>query len=310
MNLSAAVDRDKPKISVVIPIRNRHTLLRETLLYLVCKDSSSLNFEVLICDDGSTEDFQSMIKEVGRTFPYLRLVKQAPKGPAAARNLGVRKSASPIVLFLDSDVLPDRGLISRLVGALDKNSDWMGAEARIESDGVKKGPLWDSPVCQNGGRFHTAAIVYRRDALVRVGGFDESFKMPACEDVDLAAQVLKHGPIGFVPEAVAKHPCRRSTIKTHWRWRRFWKYEMFLAKRYGFLAFPGKDAGPFPRLRVALAAVVTQPGGRFIEGIRYMREDFFEGSLACFYGLFDVLCGTWALPSIFFSRVPERKNYL
>jgi hypothetical protein len=63
-------------------------------------------------------------------------------------------------------------------------------------------------------------------------------------------------------------------------------------------------------LRVALAAVVTQPAGRVIEGIRYMRKDFFEGSLACFYALLDVLCGTWALPSIFFSRVPERKNYL
>jgi hypothetical protein len=128
--------------------------------------------------------------------------------------------------------------------------------------------------------------------------------------VDLAVQVLKLGPIGFVPESVAKHPQRRITLRTHWGWRYSWKYVMIVAKRYGFLAFPGKDAGSFPRLRVALAAVVTQPAGRFIEGIRYMRKDFFEGSLACFYALLDVLCGTWALPSIFFSRVPERKNYL
>jgi GT2 family glycosyltransferase len=214
------------------------------------------------------------------------------------------------VLFLDSDVLPDRGLILHLVAALGKNPDWLGAEARIESNGAGKSPLCDGPVCQNGGRYHTAAIAYRRDALFRVGGFDESFKMPVCEDVDLAVRVLKLGPIGFVPEAVAKHPWRRITLRTHWRWRNSWKYVMIVGKRYGFLAFPGKGAGPFPRLRVALAAVVTQPAGRFIEGIRHMRKDFFEASLVCFYGLFDVLCGVWALLSIFFSPVPERKNYL
>jgi GT2 family glycosyltransferase len=214
------------------------------------------------------------------------------------------------VLFLDSDVLPDQGLIFHLVTALDKNPDWQGTEARIESNGAGESPLCDSPVCINGGRYHTAAIAYRRDAVIRVGGFDESFKLPACEDVDLAVQVLKLGPIGFVPEAVAKHPRRRITLGTHWRWRHSWKYVMIVAKRYGFLAFPGKDAGPFPRLRVAFAAVLTQPAGRFIEGIQYMRKDFFEGSLACFYALLDVLCGIWALPSIFFSGVPERRNYL
>jgi GT2 family glycosyltransferase len=201
-------------------------------------------------------------------------------------------------------------LILHLVTALNKNPDWLGAEARIEPNGAEKSLLCDSPVCENGGRYHTAAIAYRRDALVRVGGFDELFKMPVCEDVDLAVQVLKLGAIGFVPDAVAKHPQRRITLTTHWRWRHSWKYVMIVAKRYGFLAFPEKDAGRFPRLRVGLAAVVTQPAGRFIEGIRYMRKDFFEGSLASFYALFDVLCGIWALPSIFFSRVPERKNYL
>jgi hypothetical protein len=85
---------------------------------------------------------------------------------------------------------------------------------------------------------------------------------------------------------------------------------MIVAKRYGFLAFPGKDAGRFPRLRVALAAVVTQPGGRFNEGIRYMRKNFFEGLLACLYALFDVFCGLMALPTILFSVVPPRRNYL
>ena len=298
------------RASIIIPVRNRPELLQQLLSSLVSQNFSLTDLEVLVCDDGSTMDLRPALRKYDSKIKNLCLLRQEPKGPAAARNRGIRESSSPIVLFLDSDVLPDRGLIFHLVTALDKNPDWLGAEARIESNGAEKSPLCDSPVCENGGRYHTAAIAYRRDALVRVGGFDESFKIPVCEDVDLAVRVLNQGPIGFISEAVVKHPRRRITLRTHWGWRHSWKYVMIVAKRYGFLAFPGKDAGSFPRLRVALAAVVTQPAGRFIEGIRYMRKDFFEGSLACFYALLDVLCGTWALPSIFLSRVPERKNYL
>ena len=84
---------------------------------------------------------------------------------------------------------------------------------------------------------------------------------------------------------------------------------MILAKRYGFLAFPGKSAGPFPRLRVALAAVVTLPLGRFIEGIRYLRKDVASAILACVYALFDVVCGICALPEILFAKVPPQCDY-
>jgi hypothetical protein len=126
----------------------------------------------------------------------------------------------------------------------------------------------------------------------------------------LAARLLKLGEYGYVPQAVAYHPVRRVTLRTHWRWRRHWKYEMILAKRYGFLSFPGHPAGPFPRLRVALAAIVTLPAGRFIEGVKYIRHKPSEGMLACLYALFDVICGLWALPSILFSSVPPRRNYL
>jgi hypothetical protein len=85
---------------------------------------------------------------------------------------------------------------------------------------------------------------------------------------------------------------------------------MILAKRYGFLSFPGRPAGPFPRLRVALAAVVTLPAGRLIEGVKYIRYKPSDGMLACLYALFDVLCGIWALPEILFGCVPARRNYI
>jgi GT2 family glycosyltransferase len=297
-------------VSVVVPVHNRPELLKQSLSSFTSQDFALNDFEVLVCDDGSTEDLRSIVENFNKVIPNIRLLRQKPKGPAAARNLGIHESIGPTIIFLDSDVLLDRSLISHMVSAMDKNLEWMGAEANIKPVGGEDNPLWDAPVSNTGGRFHTAAIAYRRNALLLAGGFDETFAFSACEDVDLAARVLRYGDIGFVPKAIVYHPRRRVTLRTHWQWRKFWRYEIILAKRYGFLSFPGHPAGPFPRLRVALAAIVTLPAGRFIEGLKYIKHKPMDGMLTCFYAIFAVFCGLWALPSILFSGVPKQRNYL
>lgn len=298
-------------VAVVIPVRNRSDLLERCLASLADQVFSMAECEVLVCDDCSQENLRPILNRFREKLPRIRLLRQDSwKGPAAARNFGIRAVGAPIVLFLDSDTLSDHALVRHLLAALDRNPEWVGAEAKIESVGRKENPLWDGPVCPNGGRYHTAAIAYRRDALIRAGGLDETFKMPACEDVDLAMRLLKEGSIGFVPEAIVYHPTRRVTLKTFWNWRRYWKYVMILAKRYGVLAFPGKSAGSFPRLRVALAAVLTLPGGRFLTACDHLMHQPWEGLLACFYAFFEAICGVCALPDILFESVPPYKDYL
>src|SRR5262249_52368260 len=157
-----------------------------------------------------------------------------------------------------------------------------------------------------GGHYHTAAIAYRREVLLAVGGFDEEFKLPACEDVELAMRVLEHGRIGFVPEAKVRHPPRKITGLAHWHWRQHWRYETILAVRYGILAFPDKACGSFPRMRVALAAMATLPAGRLLSALKSCADAPADAFLAALYALFDVFCGLWALPSILFAPVPAR----
>jgi hypothetical protein len=131
-----------------------------------------------------------------------------------------------------------------------------------------------------------------------------------CEDAELAARLLSLGEYGYVPKSIAYHPWRRVTLRTHWNWRSTWKYVTILAKRHGCLAFPGRPAGRFPRIRVAVAAVITQPLGRFLEACKYLKGNSREGIIAGLYAFFDVIFGLTALPAIFFSPVPPRKNYL
>jgi GT2 family glycosyltransferase len=297
-------------VSVVVPVRNRSDLLKRCLDSLAAQDYSAENFEIIICDDGSTEDISRVIEKCQPGPPDTRLVRQNCRGPAAARNLGIRESVSPIILFVDSDIVADKGLISGLVAALAKNPDWAGSEAcLIPVEGLDS-PLWEAPESGTGGRFHTAAIAYRRTALVAAGGLDETFPLPACEDTELAARILPLGPIGFVPEAKARHPRRKAGFRMHWRARLHWKYIVILAERYGFLAFPGKKIGRFPRWRVARAAVINLPLGRLWNALHWLRRSPLDATLAGFYALFDFICGLWALPGILLCSIPERMDYL
>jgi GT2 family glycosyltransferase len=171
-------------------------------------------------------------------------------------------------------------------------------------------PLWEAPEAPKGGRYHTAAIAYRRDALVAAGGFDEAFPLAACEDVELAARILSTGSIGFVPEAIAYHPRREVDLRIRWRSRLHWKYLVILAERYGCLAFPERKICRFRRLRIAWSAVAGLPLGRLLRALRWMRYSPSSAILAGLYALFDIICGLWALPGIFFYPVPKRIDYL
>lgn len=294
--------------SVVIPVRNRADLLGQCVDHLQAQDMPRDQFEVVVCDDGSTENLAPVVEKSALAGLSIRMVRQPPRGPAAARNLGVRNSSAPIVIFIDSDVWPNATCVSTFVKALRDNPGWVGAEAAVEPTGGEENPLWDAPRSQ-GGRYLSAAIAYRRDVLLAVGGFDESFELPACEDLELAAHVLKHGPIGYATGALVWHPRRQVNWKTAWRWRRFWRYTMFLAVRHGFLAWPTKKTA-WPRLRTALAACVTMPLGRIREALTWITRYPGVGFKALFLAFFDGFCGMVALPDILFTPVPERKNHL
>lgn len=297
-------------VSIVIPVRDRADLLKACVESLAAQDFPAEEFEVVVCDDGSRSELSGAIRQFQPRSLKLRIVRQAGRGPAAARNMGIRKTIAPTVIFLDSDVVADPKLIRCLVDALMNNPGWAGAEASLIPVDGNISPLWDAPGAATGGRFHTAAIAYRRNALISAGGLDESFPLPACEDVELAARILPMGPIGFVPEAKAYHPRRKVDLRMHWRSRLHWKYVVILAKRYGFLAFPERRIGRFSRLRVAWAAVATLPAGRLLRALSTLPHTPSDSIRAAVYALFDIFCGLCALPGILLCPIPERMDYL
>lgn len=296
-------------VSIVIPVFNRPDLLSHVLTGLASQTLPCHSMEVLVCDDGSTEDLSPVIRDAQLQLPGLKHLRQLNSGPAAARNLGTRKAQGDVVLYLDSDVLPDPSLVEKLLTALAEHPNWVGAEASVEPINGENNILWDAPVCEHGGVYLTAAIAYRKAFLEQAGGFDENFLRAACEDVELAARMLAYGEIGFVQDAKVQHPRRRKTFTMFWKKRNDWRYVLYLAQRHGFVGWP-ENITRQPRLRLLWCALVTQPAGRILQAFRFAFTSPRQGTVAIAHAAFSWFCGLAAMPDILTATCPPQENYL
>lgn len=93
-----------PKISVIIPVYNRITYLKDAVEAAV--NQTLAPHEVLIVDDGSVKEVAEELDKLCGEYPYVRVIHlPANKGVSAARNAGLRQATGDYVVFLDDDDL-------------------------------------------------------------------------------------------------------------------------------------------------------------------------------------------------------------
>lgn len=93
---------DRCLVSVVIPTYNRAQFLGRAVQSVI---SQSVRCdELIVVDDGSTDNTRDLIRDFKRKNKVdICYISQQNKGPAAARNTGIRHARNEIVAFLDSD---------------------------------------------------------------------------------------------------------------------------------------------------------------------------------------------------------------
>jgi hypothetical protein len=225
----------------------------------VLQQQFSGSWEVLVCDDGSQDGTEELMRQWCQKEARLHYLRQQQRGPAAARNLGIRKARAPLVAMTDDDCLPAPGWLAALYQAAQRPGI-AGVEGRV-TPGRSLGPGETAPHNESGGVYLTCNILYRRDVLAAVGGFDSRFPVAAFEDCDLAARARRHGEIAWCPEALVVHPPRPVTWRTSVQRLRHWPWMLVTARRYGYLGWPRYATG-HPRARAIWSAVVTLPAGR------------------------------------------------
>lgn len=201
--------------TVVIPVRDRADQL-DRLLAALRADPSTARLPVLVVDDGSWDP--AALAPVALRHGAGLLVHPYNRGPAAARNTGLRQARTAYVAFVDSDVVPEPGWLAPLLaqfadpvlalaaprvialpvaapGLLDRYE-----EVRSPLDiGGREGPV--VPVSAL-SYVPSATIVVRRSAIGT--GFDEAMRVG--EDVELCLRLHEAGwRLRYVPSARVSH---------------------------------------------------------------------------------------------------------
>jgi glycosyltransferase involved in cell wall biosynthesis len=227
-----------PRVSVVIPTYRRPELLRRCLDALLAQTLPPEAFEIIVVDDGHDERTRNTVEALAAGRPYaprLRYLRPAHgRGPAVARNAGWRAAAAPLVAFTDDDTIPAPGWLAHGERAM--------AEAGVSAVcGRVEVPL-DQPVPTDHERmtqglqtaeFVTANAFVRREALMRIGGFDERFTRAWREDSDLQFRLMREcRPVGRCEQAVVLHPARAERWGVSLRQQRNTFFDALLYKKH------------------------------------------------------------------------------
>jgi len=198
------------EISLVITAHRAGPLLSACLESAATLDPAPR--EVIVAIDGGDENVAREAEQRG-----FRIVccGGAP-GVSATRNAGARAATGKVVAFADSDVLLRADHIAQVVRAFETNHGASAVFGSYDDDpaapGVVSGyrNLLHHYTHQHADReartFWAGGGAVRIDAFFAVGGFDESYRLPSVEDIELGYRLRRAGHrIRLLPEWQVKH---------------------------------------------------------------------------------------------------------
>ncbi|MEM6703581.1 MAG: glycosyltransferase family A protein [Acidobacteriota bacterium] len=195
-------------VAVVIPVKNGGAYLRRVIPPLL----SGGECRIVVVDGGSNDD----TGEVARSLGAEVIRNETSMGPAGARNLGVERIESDVVLFVDADCVPHPGLVDRVRETFEEDSELVSVTGSYDSLPWAQGffsqymnlrhHVVHQQAKQEGATFWTGCGAVRRDAFLEAGGFDVvRFPTPQIEDLELGMRLRKMGKTKLDPKMQVTH---------------------------------------------------------------------------------------------------------
>ncbi len=258
-------------ISIVIPNWNGRNLLEKNLPKILEAKQNSKNKikEIIIVDDGSTDSSVDYLKTNFKKKIKL-IVHKTNRGFAPAINTGVRASTEELVCLLNTDVIPEKDFLEKVVldfkdqkvFAVSLHEKGFGpatgnfTNGFFEHHGIKEQSKLTQSLWASGG-----SACFRRNLFLSLKSLDETLFSPFYwEDVDISYRAQKRGyKILWEPKANVIHK-HESVINTN----NFKVRKLNLIKQRNYLIFIWKNITSnalFKKHKTALFARIKKHPG-------------------------------------------------
>jgi GT2 family glycosyltransferase len=155
--------------------------------------------EIIVAADGAIEDCRPLAEASAA-----RVIEIAgPSGPAVARNRAAEVAGGDILLFVDTDVVPAPQSLPGLCHVLEAEPELGGVFGAYDLEPPEPNFMSQyknlSHACVHemgnpeAGTFWAGLGAVRTAAFRKVGGFDERFRRPSAEDIELGYRIRRAG---------------------------------------------------------------------------------------------------------------------
>jgi succinoglycan biosynthesis protein ExoA len=268
-----------PPVSVVMPVRNEERHLAEAVRHVLGQDYPG-EFELVLAVGPSADRTEQIARDLAAAQPRLTVVPNPTGQIPAALNAAVRVARHAVIARMDGHALMPSGYLATAVAALTETgaADVGGVMAAVGVTTFQQAVAWamTSRAGVGSAAFHTGGGagpvdsvylgIYHREAIERVGGWDEG--MLRAEDWDLNYRIRAGGGrIWFTPDLrVTYRP--RASVRTlaaqylhYGRWRRVIVREHPETASFRYLAPPAAAALVTAGLLAGLAGLAWIAAG-------------------------------------------------
>lgn len=234
------------KVSIVMPVYNSGKFIQQTLVSVEAQTYK--DWELIVVDDGSDDNSMQVVEAFRQrhsTQCTITHSSQPRSGAAACRNIGLKHATGDFVLFFDSDDLLESFCLQQRVDVMkaDTSLDWAvfnqyawypEQQPPFILYNKKISSREEAIKCflQMQSAWQTMAVLWKREAIEKLKGFDEALYF--MEDPDLHLRALLEAELTVAFKTDLPADCfYRMPVMTADKAEQF--YANSIASRFGFL---------------------------------------------------------------------------
>jgi cellulose synthase/poly-beta-1,6-N-acetylglucosamine synthase-like glycosyltransferase len=211
-------------ISVIVPAFNSEKTIKKTIEAILSQKTKE-KIELIIVDDASQDNTVNEIKKFSEKINLIQLKENS--GPAKARNTGAKKAKGEIIIFTDSDCIPEKNWLKEMVKPF-KDKEVIGVQGAyktkqknliakfVQLEIEERYNLMKKEMQKKGSIdfIGSYAAAYKRKIFLEFNGFNESFPIASGEDPELSYRMEKKKlKLVFNEKAIVYHLHPESFLK-------------------------------------------------------------------------------------------------